>query len=135
MKYTFKANEVHCNGIGGYGFQPAMKSKDLIESTILKVRLDLGIDKIWDMIIEANPDNDYHQGSRFNTIDTLVYRLATSLGDWAYKAFGNELELIEMRVRNILETISYNDAITIVVDAHRDCAIADYWYSFEKDWA
>lgn len=134
MNYTFNANEVHCNGVGGYGYQSAIKSKDLIEATVLKVRLDLGLDKIWRMIIEADPNGDYHQGSRFNTLDNIVSRLATGLGEWAYKQFGNEPELIEMRVRNVLETISYDDAITIVVDAHRDCAGADHWYTFEKDW-
>ena len=134
MEYTFNANEVHCNGVGDYGYQSAIKSKELIEATILKVRLDLGIEKIWNMIIEADPSGDYHQGHRFNTIDNLVSRLATGLGNWAYKAFGENPELIEMQVRNVLETLSYDDAITIVVDAHRDCAGADHWYTFEKDW-
>jgi len=133
MEYTFNANEVHCNGVGGYGYQAALKSKDLIESTILKVRLDLGLNEIWSRIIAADPNGDYHQGSRFNHLDNIVSRLTTGLGNWAWNKFENE-ELVEMNIKHILETISYDDAITIVVDAHRDCAGADHWYTFEKDW-
>jgi hypothetical protein len=133
MNYTFNASEIQCNGVGDYGYQAALKSKDLIESTILQVRSDLGLDEIWNRITTAHPNADYHQGSRFNDIDRLTARLATGLGNWAWNKFETE-ELVEMNVKHILETISYDDAITIVVEAHRDCADADHWYTFEKEW-
>ena len=134
MNYTFKASEVKCNGLGGYGYQPALKSKDLIEKIVIDVREELGLNEIWSKIISADPKGDYHQGTRFNYVRNVTDRLVTGLGEWAYKQFGNEPELIEMRVRNVVETITKEDAITIVVDAHRDCAGADHWYTFEKDW-
>lgn len=133
MEYTFKANEVHCNGIGGGGYQAARKSKDLIEKIVVEVREELGLNEIWSRIIAADPNGDYHQGSRFNYVDDVTTRLVTGLGDWAWKKFENE-ELAEMNIKHILETITKEDAITIVVDAHRDCAGADHWYTFEKDW-
>ena len=34
----FNAREVRCNGVGGFGFQPAMKSKDLMKKIIEEVR-------------------------------------------------------------------------------------------------
>jgi len=133
MEYTFKANEVHCNGIGGGGYQAALKSKDLIEKIVVEVREELGLNEIWSRIIAADPNGDYHQGSRFNYVDGVTSRLVTGLGEWAWKKFENE-ELAEMNIKHILETITKEDAITIVVDAHRDCAGADHWYTFEKDW-
>lgn len=135
MNYTFNANQVSCNGVGGFGYRAAMKSKDLIESIILQVRLDLGLDELWSRIITADPTGDYHQGTRFNELDNIASRLATGLGDWAWNNKFKTDDLIEACIKHILETISYDDAITIVVDAHRDCAEADHWYTFGKDWS
>jgi len=133
MEYTFDANEIQCNGIGGAGYQQALKQSDLIESMILKVRNEVGIDLIWKMILEKDPNGDYHQGSRFNNADRVVDRLATELGRWAWSISMDD-SLVASKVKNLLETITKEDAITIVVDAHRDCASADHWYTFEKDW-
>lgn len=133
MKYTFKANEVQCDRIGGGGFQAAFKSMDLIKEMAIQVREELSLDQIWKMILEADPDGDYYRGSRFNHVDDVSSRVATGLGNWAYNKFENE-ELTEMYIRNILETINKEDATTIVVDAHRACARTDHWYTFEKDW-
>jgi len=133
MNYTFNANEVHCNGVGGYGYQAALKSKDLIKDLVLQVRRDLGTDKIFNSILEKDPHGDYHQGSRFIESDNVVSRLATGLGNWAWNKFENK-ELVEMNIKHILETITKEDSIIIVIEAHRDCASADHWYTFEKDW-
>ena len=133
MEYTFKAKEVQCNGVGGAGYQAARKSQDLIEKIVVEVREELGLNEIWSRIIAADPNSDYHQGSRFNYVDNVTSRLISGLGTWSWNKFKNE-ELVEMNVRHILETITKEDAITIVVDAHRDCAGADHWYTFEKDW-
>lgn len=133
MNYTFNASEVHCNGVGGSGYRAAAKSKDLIEKLVVEVREELGLNEIWSRIIAADPNGDYHQGNRFNYVDKVTSRLITGLGEWAWKKFENQ-ELVEMNVKHILETITKEDAITIAVDAHRDCAGADHWYTFEKDW-
>jgi hypothetical protein len=133
MKYTFKASEVRCNGIGGAGFQEAMKSKDLIKRIVEEVREKIGTDAIFEKIVAENPRDDFYAGRRFTTVDDVVSRLATGLGNWSFDKLGSK-ELVEMNVRAILETISEDDSITIVIDAHRDCAGADHWYEFEKDW-
>lgn len=133
MNYTFNASEVRCNGLGGPGARAARKSHDLIEKIVNEVREELGLNEIWSRIVAADPKGDYHQGSRFNYADNVTSRLVTGLGEWAWKKFENE-ELVEMNVKHILETITKEDAITIVIDAHRDCASADHWYTFEKEW-
>ena len=134
MKYTFNASDVRCNGVGGFGFQPAMKSKDLIKRIIKEVREELGTDAIFETIVAENQRDDFFAGRRFTDVDDVVARLATGLGEWSCDKLGRSAELIEMNVRAILETITKEDAITIVIDAHRDCAGADHWYEFEKDW-
>ena len=131
--FKFNASEVICNGVGGNGYSAVYKLKDQIKELVVGVREDLGTEIIYNTIIEQNPHEDFYVGSRFNDIDSVVSRLVTGLGNWAWKDFESD-ELVEMRVLNILETISKEDATTIVIDAHRCCASADHWYTFEKDW-
>jgi hypothetical protein len=133
MKYTFKANEVECNGVGGPGYASAMKSKDLIKRIVEEVREKIGTEAIFETIVAENPRCNFYAGSRFTTVEEVVFRLATGLGNWSWNKLGNK-ELVEMNVRSILETISVDDSITIVIDAHRDCADADHWYEFERCW-
>ena len=134
MNYTFKAEEVKCNGIGSYGYQAVNRSIDLILKHINNVREELGLDEIFNMAVKKEDTFDLHPGSRFKDPETVAARLVTGLGNWGFKTFGEQPELIEINVKHILETISKEDAITIVVEAHRDCAGADHWYTFEKQW-
>ena len=131
--FKFNASEVICNGIGGNGYAAVYKLKHQIKEIVLSVRKELGTENIYNTIIEQNPNEDFYSGRRFNDPDSIVSRLVSGLGNWAWKDFESD-ELVEMRVLNILETISKEDAITLVIDAHRDCAGADHWYTFEKDW-
>lgn len=129
----FKASEVKSNGIGGAGYQGALKSKDKIQKIVEQVREKIGLDAIWKEVNGENDRGPYYAGSRFNSVEDVTYRLVSALGNWSYKNVQDEL-LVEMNVKFIAETISEEDAITIVIDAHRDCASADHWYTFEKDW-
>lgn len=134
MNYTFNANEVVCNGVGGYAYQSSIKSKDLMVKIVESVRENLGLDEIYKLAMEKDKFKDLYAGYRFESVDEIVFRLATGLGGWGFKKFGEAPELIEMNIKHILETITQEDAITIVVEAHRACASADHWYTFEKQW-
>jgi hypothetical protein len=43
-------------------------------------------------------------------------------------------ELIEMHVGAVLNNLTIDEKVYMVLDALRDCASADHWYTFEKDW-
>lgn len=57
---------------------------------------------------------EYHYGSRFNNTDSVIFRIESAL-----------------------ETVEELDQLGLMnwaLDALRDCASADHWYTFEKDW-
>ena len=129
----FNASEVHCNGIGGYGYQAARQHSENILSIVKEVRNNLGIDAIWQKIMELDGHGDYHQGRRFLDIESNATRLITGLGNYCYSYLESE-ELIEMHLGAILSNLTLEEKTILVVDACRDCAGADHWYTFEKQW-
>ena len=129
----FNASEVHCNGIGGYGYQAARQHSETILSIVKEVRNNLGIDAIWQKIMELDGQGDYHQGRRFLDIESNATRLITGLGNYCYSYLESE-ELIEMHLGAILSNLTLEEKTNLVVDACRDCAGADHWYTFEKQW-
>ena len=129
----FNASEVHCNGIGGYGYQAARQHSETILSIVKEVRNNLGIDAIWQKIMELDGQGDYHQGRRFLDIESNATRLITGLGNYCYSYLESE-ELIEMHLGAILSNLTLEEKTILVVDACRDCAGADHWYTFEKQW-
>lgn len=132
MKH-FKASEIHCNGIGGYGYQAARQHSETILGIVKEVRNNLGIDAIWQKIMELDGQGDYHQGRRFLDIESNATRLITGLGNYCYSYLESE-ELIEMHLGAILSNLTLEEKTILVVDACRDCAGADHWYTFEKQW-
>ena len=128
----FNVNEVRCNGVGGSGYQAVLKHKDAIQGICQEVRDLIGIEKLWELAT-AEPNVDYHQGTRFNSVEDNAYRLITGIAGHVAEYLPTS-ELIEMHVGAILPMLTMKDKVTLVADACRDCASADHWYTFEKDW-
>jgi len=128
----FNVNEVRCNGVGGSGYQAVLKHKDAIQEICQDVRDLIGIEKLWELAT-AEPNVDYHQGTRFNSVEDNAYRLITGLASHVAEYIPTS-ELIEMHVGAILPMLTMDEKVYMVLDALRDCAGADHWYTFEKDW-
>jgi formylmethanofuran dehydrogenase subunit A len=129
----FNVNEVRCNGVGGSGYRAVLKHMDAIQRICQEVRDIIGIEKIWELAT-TDPNVDYHKGTRFNSVEDNTYRLITGIAEHVAKYIPTN-ELIEMHVGAILPMLTMEDKVTLVVDACRDCASADHWYTFEKDWS
>lgn len=128
----FKASEVKCNGVGGHGYQAVLTHKDAILEICQDVRDLIGIEKLWELAT-VEPNVDYHQGTRFNSVEDNAYRLITGIANHVSEYIPTS-ELIEMHVGAILPMLTMEEKVTLVADACRDCASADHWYTFEKDW-
>ena len=128
----FNVNEVRCNGVGGSGYQAVLKHKAAIQEICQEVRDLIGIEKLWELAT-VEPNVDYHQGTRFNSVEDNTYRLVTGIASHVSEYLPTS-ELIEMHVGAVLLMLTMEDKVTLVVDACRDCAGADHWYAFEKDW-
>lgn len=132
--FKFNASEVKCNGIGGEGYQCVMKHKQAVQSIVDEVVSTIGRDRLYELVVASSEDHeDLYSGMRFNSNEDLMYRLVTGLAGYVYPKFNNA-ELTEMYVGAQLNMLSYDDKQTMVVEAARDCASADHWYTFEKQW-
>ncbi|NCV19741.1 MAG: hypothetical protein EBW42_13495 [Rhodobacterales bacterium] len=133
-KFNYK--EIKCNGIGGFGYQATLKHINQITEICQEVRDLLG-DKLWDKMIEHASEVDtyteYYAGSRYNTVEDNGYRLATGIAKQVSTYLKDE-NLIEMHVGAVLNNLTIDEKVYMVLDALRDCASADHWYTFEKDW-
>jgi hypothetical protein len=132
----FNYKKIECNGIGGYGYQAVLKHKDQIQAICQEVRDLLG-DKLWDKMIkqasEVDTYTEYYAGSRYNGVEDNAYRLVTGIAKHVSTYLKDDL-LIEMHVGAVLNNLTIDEKVYMVLDALRDCASADHWYTFEKDW-
>lgn len=132
----FNYKEIECNGVGGRGYQAVLKHKDQIQTICQEVRDLLG-DRLWEKMIEQASKVDsyggYYAGSRYNRIDDNAYRLATGIAKQVSSYLDSD-ELIEMHVGAVLNNLTIDEKVYMVLDALRDCASADHWYTYEKDW-
>jgi hypothetical protein len=132
--FKFNANEVKANGIGGYGYQAVLKYREAVRSIVDEVVNTIGRDRLYELAVASgDKHDDFHAGSRFNSNEDLTYRLITSLANYIYPKFNNDL-LTEMYVGGLFARLSDEEKLVLVVDAARDCAGADHWYTFEKQW-
>ena len=132
----FNYKKIKCNGVGDSGYQAVLKHKDQIQSICQEVRDLLG-DKLWDKMIkqasEVDTYTEYYAGSRYNGVEDNAYRLITGIARQVSSYLDND-ELIEMHVGAVLNNLTIDEKVYMVLDALRDCASADHWYTFEKDW-
>ena len=132
----FNYKKVECNGIGGYGYQAVFKHKDQIQAICQEVRDLLG-DKLWDKMIkqasEVDTYTEYYAGSRYQGVEDNAYRLVTGIARHV-STYLKDDHLIEMHVGAVLNNLTIDEKVYMVLDALRDCASADHWYTFEKDW-
>lgn len=136
-KFSFNPKMVKCNG-SAYGniYSAVARHQGKILQMVMNVRQELGLTEIMKLASSNHnvvKGDEFYMGERFNNPKDVTSRLITGIADYLAKQFDNP-ELIEMRALNVIETISKEDAIILVVDAHRDCASADHWYTFEKVW-
>jgi hypothetical protein len=132
----FNYKKIECNGIGGRGYQAVLKHKDQIQAICQEVRDLLG-DKLWDKMIkqasEVDTYTEYYAGSRYQGVEDNAYRLVTGIARHV-STYLKDDHLIEMHVGAILNNLTIDEKVYMVLDALRDCASADHWYTFEKDW-
>jgi hypothetical protein len=130
---NFNAKEVKCNGIGGPGYQSAYQHKDAIRSIVEEVIDKIGRDKLMELAIELDPNDNYYSGRRFSSNEDLAIRLASGLGNYIFNEFQNE-ELTNLYIASLFSRLTYSEKQTLVADSARCCASADHWYEFEKEW-
>jgi len=134
-----KVENIKSNGIS-YNKPAKNVAGGIITTAISLYRMRHSEEEIFDMF----PEGDYHSGSRFNDNETVCTRICSALTTAArISVFGNEMVadmedigelLLEGVIKSFVDSLSGSEMDIIILDGMRDCASADHWYTFEKDW-
>ena len=133
--FKFNASEIKCNGITVGAAQLLTELNYQTLSTFLKTHFMMSPQ---DVILEELNDSgrisqDWTIGSRVNNTDDIITRMVSGLFNYSQSRLESR-ELSEMWINAQLELMTASDIITIMEEALIDCATADYWYTYEKDW-
>lgn len=126
----FNAKEVKCNGISSALVLINQENSQVIETYISTYRNLADFRKI----VEGFGEDWSFYGRRCRENSTIAARITSGLANHALSLFNNNTELATEWVNFALRNISAKDLNVLVVEALRDCASADYWYTFEKEW-
>jgi hypothetical protein len=131
---TFNLSEVKCNG-SGYGSSViSTENKNAIQTYVSVYRKTTSFEDLVYEMANQDQSNDYLYGHRCKDDSTISYRIYNALGVYAMNLFENSKELSEMWINAQIEMFTGATMTHLVKDALRDCAGADHWYTYEKDW-
>ena len=125
-----KVSNIKCNGVSNT--IAAKSSIPTIKTAISLFRMRFEESEIF----EKFPKNDeYYNGSRFNDNDVVTLRIASALVEEAEKELRtNDALIIEGYIASFVDSLSGTEMDQLIIDGMRDCASADHWYTFEKQW-
>lgn len=133
------AESIKCNGLtGGFG-NATLSVQSTIQTAVSLFRMR------HDDILEMLPHGDYHPGTRFKSDEDVTKRICSGLYEAAiqevtgkswpsHNATPEQFVEVVMMIENFIENISGSDMDIIILEGMRDCASADHWYTFEKQW-
>lgn len=141
--FEFNASEVKCNGLMA-GCATALNENNRAK---LKVFIDthfMMIDKktILQELEDSNLiDGRWIIGRRAGDTDSIIDRMVTGMLSYGIQKFAQNggtykahRELAEMWINAQVNMMGAKDIITIMEKALVDCAEADHWYTYEKEW-
>jgi hypothetical protein len=136
-----KVEQIKCSG---YGFSaPVKPSQPLLLTSIKLFRMRFSPEDIMAKI-DAIQADDYYFGTRCRDDDSVYRRIASAITSAAIKEIYPEFQNKVMENEQVLvlegfisaftESLSGSEMDALIIDGFRDCASADHWYKFEKQW-
>jgi hypothetical protein len=132
-----KISDIKCNGIG-YTV-PARGVKPLISNAIAIFRMRHTTSRIFEMF----PEGDYHPGKRFSSNDDVIERILSGIVEAAHKKYiksnihiisTEDNAILSGHILSFVNSLSGSKMDLLILEGMRDCASADHWYTFEKQW-
>lgn len=120
-----------CNGVGNT--TPAKNVKPFIQTAISLYRLRNSSKETLEKLIQINPVHDYHTGERFLDDESVTTRICSGLVELASN-ISNPHNTIEENIESFVYSLSGPELDQIILEGMRNCASADHWYTFEKEW-
>lgn len=137
--FKFEAKEVICNGnVGGCARILTEENMSTLRA-FLKTHFMMAPQEVILKELEDSGvfDENWIIGSRAGDIDEIIYRMVSGLVEYGHTKFAEFTgtnELTEMWINAQVKMMTAKDIITIAESALIDCATADYWYAYEKQW-
>lgn len=120
-----------CNGVGDT--TPAKNIKPFIQTAVSLYRLRNSSEEILEKINSIDPNDNYHIGPRFIDDESVTTRICSGLVDLASNNIGSK-NTIQEDVESFVYSLCASDMDHVILEGMRDCASADHWYTFEKQW-
>jgi len=128
----FNVNEIKCNGWSSTSSMIGPNSRATIETYISVYRT---MENFEDIVSEiAKNTHDVYYGSRCSNNNDIAGRIYSALSEYALNKWENVEALAELWINAQVQMLSGAAMSTLIKEALRDCAGADHWYAFEKDW-
>lgn len=136
-----EVTDIKCNGVSWNSPAQTAVGQELL--TLIKLfRMRHSEQEIYDKF----PDEGwgYYWGSRASSDESILYRCCSAITSaaqknkkWNPKGMSQDAQeaLLEGVIGGWWKTLSAKDIDYIIQDAFRDCASADHWYMFEKDYS
>lgn len=129
-----ESSDVKANGISGRNPWPdTSKIKPIIETAISVYRLRNSNEDIFREIEALSPNGDFYAGMRFSDNEAVVMRCMSALNEAAFEKT-EDIEEAHQLIYDFINNISGKDMDIIILDSLMDCAGADHWYKYEKQW-
>jgi hypothetical protein len=136
---TIDPKSIKANGISYYG--SVRKHIAFVENAIAVFRLRY----TYDDLVKKWPQDDYYEGRRFQNNEDVAARLLSAVSGAVNQAL-REAGIEPYNEDNtatkdaialgdhFMSTLSGTDLNGLISDAMRECASADHWYTFEKEY-
>lgn len=143
QQFKFNASEVTCNGNIG-GSANVLTPENTAKLTAFLNMHFMMVDK--KVLLQELEDSDrinmcWEVGTRASSTVEIINRMVSGLVTYGLKKFTTvspsyreQRTLAEMWVNAQVNKMTAAEIITIMEAALIDCATADYYYSYEKQW-
>ena len=129
-----EASNVKANGLSGrHPWPDTSKIKPIIETAISVYRLRNTNEDIFREINTIAPNGDFYAGMRFSDNNSVTMRAMSALNEAAFQ-LTEDAEEAHQLIYDFINNINGNDMDIVILDSLMDCAGADHWYKYEKQW-
>lgn len=136
MEYKFDVTKIKSNGITYTQDTYVNQETSNYIKTYLQTYLMLNsVEDIVPRLNKENPDYGFglHVGTRVKDTNTIMNRIVSAISEYASPKFEESI-LTQSWVSAQIQLCTAKELTTIIESAILDCAAADHWYTFEKEW-
>jgi len=137
MNIEFIPSEIKVNGTASDRNEYVNVNTQSFIKTYLNTHLMLTpVELILEELIDSGFSEPVYIGERTKNVDTIMDRITSALSEYGQSQFeyGTEPILIASWIEANVSKMFAKELINLIETAIIDCATADHWYTFEKEY-